>query len=90
MSHTGWLQMVNRALASAQIPLADNDTDGACNRAYYAMFDAVHAALLAAGVTSMSKTHSGLMQLFSQHFVRTGKLPADFGRSLQRVHALRQ
>ena len=34
-----------RALASAQKLLEDNDGDGACNRAYYAMFDAARAAL---------------------------------------------
>ena len=34
-----------RALASAQKLLEDNDGDGACNRAHYAMFDAARAAL---------------------------------------------
>lgn len=37
------------------------DTSGACNRAYYAMFDAAHAALLISGIShEIGKTHSGL------------------------------
>ena len=36
-----------RAQVSAQRLLEDNDSDGACNRAYYAMFDAARAALIA-------------------------------------------
>jgi uncharacterized protein (UPF0332 family) len=43
----------HRAIASAHMLLKDNDSDGACNRAYYAMFDAARAALIAstAGAT---------------------------------------
>ena len=36
----------SRAVASAKLLLDAGDVDGACNRAYYAMFDAAHAALL--------------------------------------------
>ncbi len=35
----------HRALTSAQKLLQDGDGDGACNRAYYAMFDAALGAL---------------------------------------------
>jgi uncharacterized protein (UPF0332 family) len=38
-----------KALASARLLLAASDTDGATNRAYYAMFDAAIAALSWAG-----------------------------------------
>lgn len=38
-----------RACASARALFELNDVDGACNRAYYAMFDAARAALLASG-----------------------------------------
>jgi uncharacterized protein (UPF0332 family) len=38
-----------RACESARVLLDLNDVDGACNRAYYAMFDAARAALLASG-----------------------------------------
>ncbi|WP_204848259.1 HEPN domain-containing protein [Rhodopila globiformis] len=38
-----------RAAESARALLDRGDADGACNRAYYAMFDAARAALLAVG-----------------------------------------
>jgi uncharacterized protein (UPF0332 family) len=38
---------------------------------------------------SGSKTHSGLIASFGPHVVKTGKLPAEFGRSLNRVQELR-
>ena len=46
-----------RAVASAEALLGMADTDGACNRAYYAMFDAARAVLLHAGV-DIDKTHT--------------------------------
>ena len=57
----------HRALASAQKLLEDNDVDGACNRAYYAMFDAARAALIASNAPvppEIAKTHSGLIAAF--------------------------
>ncbi|MGS0742314.1 HEPN domain-containing protein [Glaciimonas sp. GG7] len=36
----------HRAIASAQVLHNIGDIEGACNRAYYAMFDAAKAALL--------------------------------------------
>ena len=50
------------ALASARLLLDAKDSDGATNRAYYAMFDAAAAALQWAGVAASEnppKTHSG-------------------------------
>ncbi len=38
-----------QAAVSARVLLDTVDADGACNRAYYAMFDAARAALLASG-----------------------------------------
>ena len=49
MSRTvaGYFEKAERALSGARLLLAAEDTEGACNRAYFAMFDAAHAALLA-------------------------------------------
>ena len=68
------------------------DADGACNRAYYAMFDAAHAALFALhleGLTSPIKTHRGLTAQFGQHVVRADHLP-DIRRALNKVQTFRQ
>jgi uncharacterized protein (UPF0332 family) len=81
-----------KALASARILLAAGDSDGATNRAYYAMFDAATAALAWAGIGTAQdhhKTHGGLIGGFGLHLVQTGRLPAELGRSLNRVHELR-
>jgi len=80
------------ALSSARLLLNAGDSDGATNRAYYAMFDAATAALLAVGGTSLrnpQKSHSGLIGTFGQHLVQTGKLPVELGRSFNRIHELR-
>jgi uncharacterized protein (UPF0332 family) len=39
------LDKADKAVASARLLLAADDTDGATNRAYYGMFDAAAAAL---------------------------------------------
>lgn len=62
-----------QAAASAKILLDTGDVDGACNRAYYAMFDAARAALLASGALAdlnIGRTHSGLISAFSLHLVK--------------------
>jgi uncharacterized protein (UPF0332 family) len=43
---TEFLAKAKTAVRSARVLLAAGDPDGACNRAYYAMFDAARAALL--------------------------------------------
>lgn len=81
-----------RALASAHLLLADEDTDGACNRAYFAMFEAARVALRLAGLDdelARTRTHSGLIALFSLTLVKNGRLPAQIGRLLNRAEELR-
>jgi uncharacterized protein (UPF0332 family) len=86
------MDKARKALASARILLDAGDSDGAANRAYYAMFDSAMAALAWAGIGSAQdqhKTHSGLIGSFGLQLVQTGRLPAELGRSLNRVHELR-
>ena len=81
-----------RALASAHTLLEDRGNDGAWNRAYYAMFDAARAALIASNAPvppEVAKTHSGLISAFSLHLVKTERFPLELGRSLNRVEDLR-
>ncbi len=68
------------------------DPDGACNRAYYAMFDAARSALLASGAPvepEVARTHNGLISAFSLHLVKAGRVPVELGRSLNKVEDLR-
>ena len=86
------LDKAMRALASARLLLDSGDVDGACNRAYYAMFDAARSALLATGAPTapeLAKTHGGLIAVFSLHLVKTGRVPVEFGKALNRVADIR-
>ena len=80
------------ACESARALLERQDSDGACNRAYYAMFDAARAALMATNAEiplNIGKTHSGVLTAFSQHQVKNGPVPRDIGRLLKQAEELR-
>nr|VFK11092.1 MAG: Uncharacterized protein, contains HEPN domain, UPF0332 family [Candidatus Kentron sp. LPFa] len=82
-----------RAADSAQLLLAAGDADGACNRAYYAMFDAARAALMAVDARAQAqaqtaRTHGGI-SAFGLHLVKPGHVPAEMGRLLNRAQECR-
>jgi len=77
-----------RAAESAAILLDAGDTDGACDRAYYAMFSAACAALLAEG-REPGKTHKGVLSAVSANLIKDGPLPKEMGRLLKRAEILR-
>jgi uncharacterized protein (UPF0332 family) len=81
-----------RACASARVLFELGDVDGACNRAYYAMFDSARAALLVSNAPlppDIGKTHGGLITAFSQHLVKKGPIPKETGRLLKRAEEIR-
>jgi uncharacterized protein (UPF0332 family) len=81
-----------RSAASAKVLYDIEDMSGACNRAYYAMFDAARAALLAGKEPVKSeviKTHSGLIAAFSLHLVKSGRIPTTYGKSLRQLDQIR-
>ena len=92
MKPEDYMAKAKRALVSANLLLEAGDCDGACNRAYYAMFDAAHAALFSfnAGINpAFTKTHRGLIAAFGEHLVKPGLLPIELGRSLNQVERIR-
>jgi uncharacterized protein (UPF0332 family) len=87
-----FLGKAQRAIASARLLLDSGDIDGACNRAYYAIFDAARAALLATGeaiALEAPKSHNGLIAAFSQRLVKTGRVPIELGKAFNRVADIR-
>ncbi len=83
-----YLRKAERALAAARILMQEDECEGACNRAYYAMFDAAHVALWAVGARTdgaIVKTHSGLVAAFGECIVKSGKMAPEQGRALARV-----
>ena len=84
------LSKAEQAAASARLLLDSGDTDGACNRAYYAMFDAARAALLSCGIPPESaRTHGGLISAFSMHLVKSGQVSIELGKSINKAEELR-
>jgi uncharacterized protein (UPF0332 family) len=72
--------------------LEQGDIDGACNRAYYAMFDSARAALLASSSPARAestRTHSGLITAFSLELVKSGRVDAELGRVLNKAAEVR-
>lgn len=89
---TSLMAKANQAVASARVLLDLGDEDGACNRAYYAMFDAAQAALLMSGVPApdaLGKTHRGLINTFSAYLVKDGPVSKELGRQLKRAEEVR-
>ncbi|NDP59395.1 MAG: HEPN domain-containing protein [Oxalobacteraceae bacterium] len=81
-----------QASASAHALLDLGDVNGACNRAYYAMFDAARAALIASGAPvkrDVAKTHSGLIAAFSLYLIKNGPVSPALGKLLKRAEEIR-
>jgi len=81
-----------RAISSAEALLALGDLEGACNRAYYAVFAAARAALVSrtgSDMASIGRTHRGLISSFSQELVKTGLVSSEMGRILKRAEEFR-
>ena len=86
----GLMSKAAHACASARLLLQADDVEGACNRAYYAMFHAARAALIAARAPDIGgKTHSGVIAAFGLHLVKNGPFPVELGRSLNHVEHVR-
>lgn len=86
------MHKARQAAASARALYGMGDMDGACNRAYYAMFDAAKAALRCSGApvsADVARTHSGLIKAFGLHLVKSGRLPLELGRAINRAEDLR-
>lgn len=77
-----------QAITSARVLLELGDADGACNRAYYGMFDAARAALLILGC-DIGKTHKGVLNEFSSRLVKSACFPKEMGRLLKLAETYR-
>ena len=90
MKPEGLLAKAERALESADLLLSAGDPEGACNRAYYAMFDSARAALLQIAPDFVEiKTHGGLISAFSQHLVKPGHIPVELGKAINATEDMR-
>ena len=82
------IKKAKRYLKSAEMLLRDKDFESSVSRAYYAMFYCAEAALLMKNLTFSS--HKGVISAFGEHFIKTGLLPREMGRELNRAFEKRQ
>jgi len=88
-----YMRKAERALNEARLLLREQTTEGACSRAYYAMHDAAHAALIAIGHETPDapiKTHHTLVAAFGKHVVQGGHVDVALGRAFNKVQDTRQ
>lgn len=57
------------------------------NRLYYAAYNAVSALLISYGYSAQS--HSGVIHLFGQHFVKAGIFPREIGKLYHDLFTMR-
>jgi len=83
------LEMARRTLNDARLLVESGGSPwSVANRAYYAMFYAVLALLIAVGQSP--RKHAGAITLFDKLFVKPGLFPAETSRWLHRAFTLRQ
>ena len=70
------------------ILIGANRLNGAANRMYYAVFHAVCALLIHDG--HQVSTHKGSHALFSQHYIKTGILPREYGQLYNQLQTMRE
>ena len=60
------------------------------NRAYYAMFYAVLALFLKAGITAKTSKHAGVIAVFDKEFIHAGRLDTRYSKLLHKTFEARQ
>jgi uncharacterized protein (UPF0332 family) len=83
-----WIALADEKLIVAQKLFDLGYFDDATSRAYYGMFYAAKAALLSINVDT--KSHAGVLNQFSQHFIKTGQIEKRYGRMLALVMQARE
>ena len=77
------IENAHRTMDEVLSHMANGFYNTAVNRMYYACYYAASAMLVAEHITT--KSHDGVKQMFSLHFVKTGKVPVDLGKSYSRL-----
>ena len=74
------LEKAGDCMESAELNYNNGFFDASVNRSYYGIFDAVSALLMSKDVTV--KSHSGSIQQFALHFVKTGLFDIEMQESV--------
>lgn len=90
--------LIRYRLKQAEETLADAEamrkgalsTRSIVNRAYYAMFYALLGLFLETNTMLKTSKHSGIISMFDQVFILTGKMDKRFSKSLHKMFNARQ
>jgi len=85
-SNPGAAEKARQALSDAKLLLENGSVEASINRGYYATFQSARAALLTE--EESPKTHSGVIQRFGYHFVRTGRVSDEIGDILTTAESM--
>ena len=72
------IENAESTLAESLEQIANGYYNTAVNRMYYACYYAASALLITKSV--VTKTHDGVLQMLSLHFIKTGVLATEYGR----------
>lgn len=81
------LEKAQKAIRHAEANIGMGFVEVSANRLYYAAYYAVSALLIANGFKA--QTHSGIISLFGQHFVRTGIVSKEDGKLYAQLFSYR-
>ena len=82
------LDRASEKLDSARLLHDNGRYDDAVSRAFYSVFHAISAVLLARELVFSS--HAQIIGAFNKEFIKTGIFPSDFSRKIQALFDLRQ
>ena len=83
------LQQAEESLDEAQFLFdGKKSSRSVVNRAYYAMFYSILALLIFEPYSSSK--HSGVLSYFNRRFIKTGEIPKDIGRAVNKAFDIRQ
>lgn len=77
------IENAHRTMDEVSSHMANGFYNTAVNRMYYACYYAASAMLVAEHITT--KSHDGVKQMFSLHFVKTGKVAVELGKAYSRL-----
>ncbi len=85
---SSYINQANEELEAATLLLEKNYYRACISRCYYAIYCTVQALLIVKNINTRS--HRGVRQQFSQHFIQTGELSLELSKALRITYDLRQ
>ncbi|EKU97802.1 hypothetical protein Lepto7375DRAFT_7047 [Leptolyngbya sp. PCC 7375] len=85
---SNYLLRATEELETSRLLLENKRYRVCISRCYYAMYYATQALLASKNISS--RTHKGVIQQFSQHFIKSEDLPTDMVKDLSNTYDLRQ